>query len=170
MANAGVSVVKPALELTQDDFNFVYNTNVYGVFNVCQAVAKHWKAENFKKGSIVVTSSMSSELYNQKGTNDPLTQIFYNSSKGAVRNMVQGLAAEWAPLGIRVNSLEPGFCNTEQTSGMDPKVRDWQASSVPLGRFSEPREQAEPAVLLLSDKTSYMTGSHLRVDGGFSAY
>lgn len=54
------------------------------------------------------------------------------------------------------------FCNTEQTSGMDPKIREWQASSVPLKRFSEPHEQGEPAVLLLSDKASYITGTQLR--------
>lgn len=168
-ANAGVSVVKPALELTPEDFHKVFNANVLGAFNSCQAVAKYW-VEKQQKGSIIITSSMSSELYNQKGLNDPLTQIFYNSSKGAVSNMVKGLAAEWAPYGIRVNALEPGFCNTEQTSGMDPKVREWQASSVPLGRFSEPHEQGEPAVLLLSDKASYITGTHLRPDGGFSVY
>ncbi|CAO1625649.1 unnamed protein product [Jaminaea pallidilutea] len=168
-ANAGVSVVKPATELTTEDFHKVFNANVLGAFNSCQAVAKHWiKAQ--RKGSIVVTSSMSSEIYNQKGLNEPLTQIFYNSSKGAATNMVKGLAAEWAPHGIRVNALEPGFCNTEQTSGMDPKIRDWQASSVPLGRFSEPREQGEPCVLLFSDKASYITGSVLRPDGGFTAY
>jgi len=170
MANAGVSVVKPALELTPEDFHKVFNANVLGAFNACQAVAQHWVEKQYKKGSIVITSSMSSSLYNQKGLNDPLTQIFYNSSKGAVSNMVKGLAAEWVKYGIRVNALEPGFCATEQTSGMDPKIREWQAASVPMGRFSEPKEQSEPAVLLLSDKASYVTGTILRPDGGFSAY
>ncbi|KDN41242.1 putative NADP-dependent mannitol dehydrogenase [Tilletiaria anomala UBC 951] len=170
MANAGVSVVKPALELSKADYDYVYNTNVFGVFNTCQAVAKHWKAVGYKKGSIVVTSSMSSEIYNQSAPNVPLTQVFYNSSKGAVSNMVKCLAAEWAPLGIRVNALEPGFCNTEQTSGMDANVRDYQASSIPLKRFSEPHEQAEPAVMLLSDKASYITGTILRPDGGFTIW
>lgn len=168
-ANAGVSVVKPALELTPDDFQKVFSANVLGAFNSCQAVAQYW-VERKMKGSIIVTSSMSSEIYNQSGTNQPLTQIFYNASKGAATNMVKGLAAEWAPYGIRVNALEPGFCNTEQTSGMDPKIREWQASSVPLKRFSEPHEQGEPAVLLLSDKSSYMTGTILRPDGGFTIY
>lgn len=168
-ANAGVSVVKPATELTPEDFHKVFDANVLGAFNSCQAVAQYW-IQRKSKGSIVITSSMSSSLYNQKGLNEPLTQIFYNASKGAVSNMVKGLAAEWAPHSIRVNALEPGFCNTEQTSGMDPKIREWQASSVPMGRFSEPHEQGEPAVLLLSDKSSYMTGTILRPDGGFSVY
>lgn len=76
-ANAGVSVVKPALELTPDDFHKVFNVNVLGVFNTAQAVVQHWVEKKFKKGSIVVTSSMSSEIYNQKGLSDPLTQCFY---------------------------------------------------------------------------------------------
>ena len=170
LANAGVSVVKPAVELTTDDFRYVYDTNVLGVFNAAKAAAQLWIDSGYKKGSIVITSSMSSEIYNQKGLNDPLTQAFYNSSKGAVTNLGKCLAAEWAKHGIRVNMLEPGFCNTEQTSGMDKSIRDFQAASVPLGRFSEPHEQADPAVLLLSDKASYMTGSVLRPDGGFTIY
>lgn len=168
-ANAGVSVVKPAVELTTEDFHKVFNANVLGAFNVSQAVAQYW-IQRQKKGSIVITSSMSSNIYNQKGLNEPLTQIFYNSSKGAVTNMVKGLAAEWAPHGIRVNALEPGFCETEQTSGMDVKIRDWQASSVPLRRFSKPEEQGDCALWLLSDKATYVTGAGYLVDGGFSAY
>ncbi|KAE8257136.1 hypothetical protein A4X13_0g2558 [Tilletia indica] len=108
MANAGVSVVKPALELKPEDFNYVYQTNVLGVFNTCREVAAHW-IKNGTKGSMVVTSSMSSEIYNQSGLNKPLTQVFYNSSKGAVTNMCKALAAEWAEHGIRVNALEPGL-------------------------------------------------------------
>ncbi|PWN39845.1 NADP-dependent mannitol dehydrogenase [Ceraceosorus guamensis] len=168
-ANAGVSVVKPATELTTEDFHKVFNANVLGAFNVSQAVAQYW-IQRQKKGSIVITSSMSSNLYNQQGPNEPLTQIFYNSSKGAVTNMVKGLAAEWAPHGIRVNALEPGFCETEQTSGMDAKIRDWQAASVPLRRFSKPQEQGDAALWLLSDKATYVTGAGYLVDGGFSAY
>ncbi|WFD20721.1 hypothetical protein MCAP1_002973 [Malassezia caprae] len=169
-ANAGVSVVKPALELTDEDFHKVFNVNVLGVFNTCKSIVSHWAETGFKKGAIVVTSSMSSEIYNQKGPCDPLTQIFYNSSKGAVTNMVRGLATEFIQYGVRINALEPGFCNTEQTSVMDAKIREYQASSVPMGRFSEPVEQAEPAVFLLSEHASYVTGSQMRVDGGFTCW
>lgn len=77
LANAGISVVKPAFELTSKDFEAVYKTNVLGVFNVCTATAKHWVQKKYQGGAIVVTSSMSSGLYNQKGLNDPLTQAFY---------------------------------------------------------------------------------------------
>lgn len=71
-------------------------------------VKRHW-IETKEKGSIVVTSSMSSQLINQTALDTPLTQVFYNSSKAAVSNLVKGLAAEWAPCGIRVNALSPGY-------------------------------------------------------------
>ncbi|KXN85779.1 NADP-dependent mannitol dehydrogenase [Leucoagaricus sp. SymC.cos] len=165
IANAGVSVVKPALDLTHDDFKKVYDVNVYGVFNTCRAIAKHW-IETQQKGSIVVTASMSSQIINQSGLNKPLTQVFYNSSKAAVSNLVKGMAAEWAPNGIRVNALSPGYVATDQTSHMDKNIRDHQASNLPLKRFAQPHEMTGQAVLLLSDHASYMTGSEYFVDGG----
>ncbi|KAK0518753.1 hypothetical protein OC834_007610 [Tilletia horrida] len=166
LANAGVSVVKPAVELAPEDFHYVYNTNVLGVFNTCRELAAHF-IKNGTKGSMVITSSMSADIYNQSGLNKPLTQVFYNSSKGAASNMAKALAAEWAEHGIRVNALEPG---TEQTSVMEASVREYQASSIPLKRFSQPKEQAEPAVFLLSDKASYITGAAIKVDGGFTIW
>jgi len=133
VANSGISIVKPALELTADDFNKVFGVNVLGVFQTCQAAAALW-IKRKQPGSIVIVSSMSSQI-----VNSPLTQCFYNSSKGAVSNLGRCLAAEWAPnqvgfessamvlVGselcsllsnsqIRVNMLSPGFIKTAQTS------------------------------------------------------
>ncbi|WFD42898.1 sorbose reductase [Malassezia psittaci] len=169
-ANAGVSAAKPAVELTSEDFHKVFGVNLLGVFNVAKAVARHWIENGYKKGAIVVTSSMSAEIYNSQGLNKPLTQLFYNSSKGAVTNMVKGLAAEWAQHGFRVNAVEPGYCNTDMVKGGDPKVLEFQKKSVPLGRFSENYEQSSAAVFLLSDLASYITGSRIRPDGGFTVY
>ncbi|KAF8625849.1 hypothetical protein AX17_006745 [Amanita inopinata Kibby_2008] len=165
IANAGVSVVKPAVDLTKDDFDHVYGVNVYGVFNTCRAAAKLWMERDYK-GSIVITASMSSQIINQAVQNQPLTQVFYNSSKAAVSSLVKGLAAEWAKHGIRVNAVSPGYVKTDQTSNMDPKIRDYQAKSLPLGRFAEPHEMTGQAILLLSDHASYMTGGEYFVDGG----
>jgi len=165
IANAGVSVVKPALELTSEDFSKVFNVNVLGVFNTARAAAKLW-IDNKQPGSIVVTSSMSSRIINQTAPNKALTQVFYNSSKGAVSNLTKGLAAEWAPNNIRVNALSPGYVNTAQTSVMAKSIRDHQAHNLPLGRFAEPHEMAGQALLLLSDHASYMTGNEYFVDGG----
>ncbi|TFK31612.1 NADP-dependent mannitol dehydrogenase [Crucibulum laeve] len=165
IANAGVSIVKTAVELTHEDFQKIYDINVYGVFNTARAAAKLW-IERKHKGSIVINALMSSRIINGVGPGQPLTQVFYNSSKAAVSNLAKGLAAEWAPHGIRVNSLSPGYVNTDQTAGMDKRIRDFQAKQVPLGRFAEPHEMAGQAILLLSDHATYMTGAEYFVDGG----
>jgi NAD(P)-dependent dehydrogenase (short-subunit alcohol dehydrogenase family) len=166
IANAGVSVVKPALELTSEDFSKVFNVNVLGVFNTARAAAKLWIDRKQAGGSIVITSSMSSQIINQTAPNQALTQVFYNSSKGAVSNLTKGLAAEWAAEKIRVNALSPGYVNTAQTAVMAKNIRDHQAHNLPLGRFAEPHEMAGQALLLLSEHASYMTGGEYFVDGG----
>jgi len=166
IANAGVSVVNSAINLTAEDFNKVYSVNVLGVFNTARAAAKLWIDRKAQGGSIVITSSMSSQIINQAGENQPLTQVFYNSSKAAVSNLAKGLASEWAPHGIRVNCVSPGYVNTDQTSHMDPKLRAYQAANIPLKRFAEPREMTGQAVLLLSEYATYMTGGEYFVDGG----
>ncbi|EPQ50760.1 putative NADP-dependent mannitol dehydrogenase [Gloeophyllum trabeum ATCC 11539] len=166
VANAGVSVVKPAIEMTTDDFNKVFTVNVLGVFNSARAAAKLWIDRKHQGGSIVITSSMSSQIINQTGANEPLTQIFYNSSKGAVSNLCKGLAAEWAAHNIRVNAVSPGYVDTDQTAGMDENIRKYQANNVPLKRFAKPEEMTGQTVLLLSDYASYMTGGEYFVDGG----
>ncbi|KAH7908552.1 hypothetical protein BJ138DRAFT_1157448 [Hygrophoropsis aurantiaca] len=166
VANAGVSVVKPAIELTSEDFHKVYDVNVLGVFNTARAIAKLWIDSKHQGGSIVITSSMSSQIINQAAPNKALTQVFYNSSKAAVSNLSKGMAAEWAPHNIRVNAVSPGYVNTDQTSHMDKHIRDHQAKNVPLGRFAEPHEMTGQALLLLSDHGSYMTGGEYFVDGG----
>ncbi|TEB32905.1 NADP-dependent mannitol dehydrogenase MtDH [Coprinellus micaceus] len=165
IANAGVSVVKSAVDLTHEDFNYVYDTNVFGVFNTARAIAKLW-IERGHKGSIVITSSMSSQIINVVENADPLTQVFYNSSKAAVSNLCKGLAAEWAKNNIRVNTLSPGYVATDQTQHMDKKIRDFQAKQLLLKRFAEPEEMCGQALLLLSDYASYMTGGEYFVDGG----
>ncbi|KAG6871713.1 hypothetical protein C0995_000963 [Termitomyces sp. Mi166 len=108
---------------------------------------------------------MSSQIINQAGLNQPLMQVFYNSSKAAVSNLTKGLAAEWAPLGIRVNAVSPGYVDTDQTSHMDKNIRDYQASAIPLGRFAEAHEMTGQALLLLSEHATYMTGGEYFVDG-----
>ncbi|CCM02002.1 uncharacterized protein FIBRA_04076 [Fibroporia radiculosa] len=166
VANAGVSVVKPALELTKEDFDKVYTVNVLGVFNAARAAAKLWVDAKYQGGSIVITSSMSSQIINQVASGKPLTQVFYNSSKAAVSNLTKGMASEWAQYAIRVNAIGPGYVETDQTSGMEKSIRDHQAAQVPLGRFAKPHEMAPQTLLLLSDYASYMTGQEYFVDGG----
>jgi len=166
VANAGVSVVKDALEMQKEDYQFVYDVNVWGQFACAQAAADLW-TKNGTKGSIVLTSSMSSQIVN-KG----IHQVFYNSSKAAASSIVKQLAVEWAPHGIRVNALCPGYVATDQTAHMDPKLLEWQKKDlVPLGRFSTPEEQAYMTMLLLdSTMGAYCTGQEYFVDGGAQAW
>jgi len=164
-ANAGVSVLKPALELDQKDLDYVYGANVAGQFYCAQAAANMWKKAGYQKGSIVLNSSMSSEIVNRG-----LTQAFYNSSKAAASNLIKQLAVEWADLGIRVNALCPGYVKTDQTQKMEKKFLKFQEDLVPLKRFSEPEEQAPMVLLLLSDESSYMTATNYYVDGGAQAW
>ncbi|KAF8311339.1 NADP-dependent mannitol dehydrogenase [Clavulina sp. PMI_390] len=170
VANAGVSIVKPAVDLQREDFDYVYGTNVYGVFNTARAVAKVWIERKYQGGSIVIVSSMSSQIINIKGEMDALTQVFYNSSKAAVSSVCKGLAAEWAPHGIRVNTLSPGYVETAQTSGMDPQILKYQAANIPVKRFAQPSEMVAQTLLLLSEHASYMTGGEYFVDGGVLIY
>lgn len=132
VANAGVSIVKPALEMTKEDFSYVYDTNVFGQFVCAQVIAQLWKDKGYKKGSIVLTSSMSDHIVNKVSllrlqsstplhihelfisTSQGITQVFYNSSKAAASSIVKQLAVEWAPIGIRVNALCPGYVATDQ--------------------------------------------------------
>jgi len=165
VANAGVSVVKPAVELTQKDFDYVYGANTAGVFFTCTAAALIWKETGYKKGSIVINSSMSRAIVNRG-----IDQAFYNSSKAAVSQIAKQLAVEFASIPIRVNCLCPGYVKTDQTQGMDPKFLEWQNDLVPLKRFSEPHEQTGMTLLLLSENASYMTGQDYNVDGGAVAW
>ncbi|EOQ99146.1 hypothetical protein E3P92_02687 [Wallemia ichthyophaga] len=170
VCNAGVSVPKPAFEQNEETFDYIMKINVLGSFNIAKAAAKKWVETGYKKGSIVMIASMSSQIYNVQGPADPLRQVFYNASKAAVSSVAKGLAAEWIEHGIRVNIASPGFIKTDQTQGMDPKILNAQSQLVPMKRFSEPSEQASPVVFLLSELASYMTGSEVFVDGGFLIY
>jgi len=167
VANAGVSVVKDALDMTYEDYKFVYDVNVFGQFNCAQAAAALWVKSGYKKGSIVLTSSMSSQIVN-KG----IHQVFYNSSKAAASSIVKQLAVEWAEHGIRINALCPGYVATDQTAHMDPKLLEWQKKElVPLGRFSTPEEQSGQCLLLLDPVLgAYCTGQEYFVDGGAQAW
>lgn len=135
----------------------MFGTNVLGVFNSAQTVARHWVETGFKQGkcpsvplcnaallivlsdstgSIVIISSMSSQIYNQVGINQPLCHVFYNSSKAAVSSLGKNLAAEWSKHGIRVNLVAPGYVKTDQSGVHPEEARQFQAASVPLQRVS----------------------------------
>lgn len=160
--NGGVNAPARALDVTEDDWNLVHETNVRGIFFASQAVAKHWIAED-RPGSIVSITS-------QAGVVAVEERAAYASSKAAVIHLTKVLALEWAAAGIRVNSVAPTFVRTELTASTLARP-EWAAEllrRIPLGRYGEPEEVANAACYLLSDGASLITGHTLVTDGGYT--
>jgi len=161
--NAGACVHAPALEVTDEDWSEVVTTNLTGVWNCCQAFGRHM-ADN-GGGTIVNIGSMSGMIVNR-----PQWQPAYNASKAAVHHLTRSLAAEWAPLGIRVNALAPGYVKTEMAPVDRPEFRQHWIDDVPMRRYATPEEIAPSVVYLASPASAFMTGSVLVIDGGYTAF
>jgi NAD(P)-dependent dehydrogenase (short-subunit alcohol dehydrogenase family) len=116
-------------------------------------------------GVIVNIGSMSAEIVNR-----PQWQPAYNASKAAVHHLTRSLAAEWAPLGIRVNALAPGYMATAMSPIDDPRFHRQWIEDAPMQRAGRPEELGGAVVFLASDASSFMTGSVLTVDGGYTAF
>ncbi|GAA5212039.1 SDR family NAD(P)-dependent oxidoreductase [Microbacterium kyungheense] len=161
--NAGISVGGAALDVGDDVWRDVLATNVDGVWYCSRAVGRRMAARG--GGTIVNIGSMSAEIVNQ-----PRRQISYLTSKAAVHQMTRGLAAEWAPLGIRVNAIAPGYIHTEMSPVYEPEYKPWCVDPAPMKRAGEPHELGPAAVFLASEASSFMTGSIVTIDGGFTLY
>ncbi|KAK2034098.1 short chain dehydrogenase [Colletotrichum zoysiae] len=167
IAAAGIQQETPALEYKAEDVDKMMGVNVTGAFMTAQAVAR--QMVRFKTtGSIVMIASMSGTVAN-RGLICPA----YNASKAAVLQLARNLAAEWGAHGIRVNTISPGYIVTAMVEALfetypERKV-EWPKHNM-LGRLSLPEEYRGAAVFLLSDASSFMTGSDLRIDGGHCAW
>jgi NAD(P)-dependent dehydrogenase (short-subunit alcohol dehydrogenase family) len=95
----------------------------------------------------------------------------YNASKGALAALTMTMAVEWAPRGVRVNAVAPAYIETDMTAEVirRDKLRRWVEDRTPMGRFGQPEEVAWPVVFLCSDAATYVTGTTLYVDGGWTA-
>ena len=160
--NAGVSGSHPDLLNTQT-WDEQMNVNARGVFLGMQAVIPQMQKAG--AGSIVNISSISGIV------GQSFVHMGYNAAKGAVRMATKAAAVQFAPDGIRVNSVHPGLMPAMRTSKMtaDPKVREKMLSAVPFGRVGRVEEVAYANLFLASDESSYITGIELPVDGGFLA-
>ncbi|WP_373895044.1 SDR family oxidoreductase [Virgibacillus natechei] len=153
----------PFMELDTDEWDDIMDVNLRGLVFTTQILAKRM-IEQERKGSIINISSVSS--------GPPLSKVFtYSASKAGVNNVTQFLAREFAPHGIRVNAIIPGFFPAEQNRKILSEDRIASIMDhTPLNRFGEPEELQGAAVYLASDKASgFVTGSLLSVDGGFGS-
>ncbi len=167
-ANAGVSTMQHALELTDEEWDFNFDVNTRGVFLTNQIVARRFVAQG--SGTIVNTASLAAKV------GAPLL-AHYSASKFAVLGWTQGLARELAPKGIRVNAVCPGFVKTSMQTreieweaklrGVTPeRVVDDYVAATPLGRLETPEDVADVVTFLCSDSARFMTGQGINVTGG----
>jgi len=161
--NAGTCIHRPALEVTEAEWQQVIDVNLTGVWNCCQAFGR--VMADAGGGTIVNVGSMSGQIVNR-----PQWQPAYNTSKAAVHHLTKSLAAEWAPLGIRVNAIAPGYVNKEMAPVDVPRFRRYWIEDAPQCRYATPEEIAPSVVYLASPASAFMTGSVLVIDGGYTVF
>lgn len=157
--NAGISIVKPALEMPVEDWDAVVNTNLRGAWLVTQAAGKRWLMSK-RPGAIVnIASILGLRTIGQVAP--------YNASKAGLIHLTRALAMEWARHDIRVNAICPGYIETEMNSDF------WKTPAgqrlidrIPQRRIGKPEHLDGALLLLASDAGTFMTGSVLTVDGG----
>jgi len=161
--NAGVTGNIPAEKMEKEEWDRVVEVNLSGVFICAQVVGREMIKQ--KKGNIINISSMSGLIVNR-----PQPQIHYNTSKAGVIMITKSLAGEWAKYNIRVNAIAPGYMRTPLVDKVFPKYgKDW-SSLIPMKRIGDPSEIKGPALFLASKASSYVTGSVLVMDGGYTLW
>jgi len=160
---AGTNVRKNVVDMPDEDFHTIMDTNVKGAFLVARAVARQMVVQ--RSGAIINMSSMSAV------SAEP-TKAVYAASKGAMALLTRGLALELAPYGIRVNAIAPGYMLTSLVKGgldADPARKQRVLARIPLARLGEPEEIGGALVFLASDASRYITGASISIDGGWTA-
>ncbi len=161
--NAGTNRPQPVAEVTDEALSQVLDLNIRAAFVIARSAVRAM-ARAGRGGSLVFMSS-------QMGHVGAPNRSVYCASKHAVEGMSKAMAVELAPSGIRVNTVAPTFVETPMTRPMleDPAFRDAVLGSIPMGRLATPQEIAAAVVFLASDDAAMITGTSLRVDGGWTA-
>lgn len=161
VCNAGIIAVVPMLDMSPEEFQRIQDTNVTGVFLAAQAAARAMVAQG-SGGVIINTASMSGSIINV-----PQQVGHYCAAKAAVIHLTKAMAVEFAPHNIRVNSVSPGYVLTELVEPLTEYHRQWEPK-IPLGRIGRPEELVGLYVYLAAEASSYMTGSDVVIDGGYT--
>jgi sorbose reductase len=161
VCNAGIIAETPMLEMALDEFQRIQNTNVAGVFLTAQAAARAMVRQG-RGGTIITTASMSGHIINI-----PQQVGHYCTSKAAVIHLTKAMAVEFAAHNIRVNSVSPGYIRTELVEPLVEYHALWEPK-IPLGRIGRADELTGLYLYLASAASSYMTGSDIVIDGGYT--
>lgn len=161
--NAGVNVRKPALELSEEEWDRVLDTNLKGYFLVAREVGAHMVARG--KGKVINVSS----IFGAVGMNN---QLAYASSKGGVVQLTKVLAIEWAKHGVNVNAIGPTYFETPLVAALrdDPERFRFINERTPMGRWGQPEELEGTLVYLASRASDFVTGQTVYVDGGWTIW
>ncbi|MDH3467636.1 MAG: 3-oxoacyl-ACP reductase FabG [Gammaproteobacteria bacterium] len=162
VSNAGVIVDRPYIDSTEEDWDWIINTNLRGFFNVTQSILPHMIER--ASGRVIATGSIINEIADFGGNQYSVC----TASKGGIVNMMHPIAAEMAPHGITVNSVSPGYIATEMLGEIDQAGLEEALKLVPMRRYGKPEEIAAAMVFLASDDAAYITGQTIRVNGGMS--
>ncbi len=159
--NAGLAVVRPAAELTAEEWERLFAVNARATFFACQAALPYLRRS--AAPAVVNVSSLHAAVAVPG-------RVAYATSKAAVSHLTRTLAVEWAAWGIRVNAVAPGFVRTEQVSHLLAEWGEQITARTPLGRLAEPEDIAAAVCFLLSPASRHITGAVLPVDGGYTLY
>jgi len=155
--NAGITRDRLILRMTEEDWDVVLNVNLKGTFNCTKAVIRHMSKH--RSGKIVSIASVTGEMGNPGQAN-------YGASKAGVIGFTKTIAREFAARGINVNAIAPGFIQTAMTDAIPEKAKEELKRMIPMERLGQPEDVAEAVLFLVSERSSYITGQVLNVNGG----
>jgi 3-oxoacyl-[acyl-carrier protein] reductase len=155
--NAGITKDQLFLRMKDEDWDDVINTNLSSVFNITKAFIKSMVKQ--REGRVINISSVAGLMGNPG-------QVNYSSSKAAIGGFTKSLAKELASRNITVNSIAPGFISSDMTDALTDEQKSEILNQIPMQKFGDPKNIAELAVFLASEKGQYITGQTISVDGG----
>jgi NAD(P)-dependent dehydrogenase (short-subunit alcohol dehydrogenase family) len=165
ICNAGIDIIKPAVEYEAEEWDHILAVNLRGAFLPAQQAARVWIERGQRGGSVIMTSSIAARA-------GIAGLAPYGASKGGIDQLVRTLAVEWAKHGIRVNAVAPGYVENVMAGveiHADPATEARIRAFTPMGRRATVDEIAGPFLFLASPAAAYVTGAILVVDGGYSA-